>query len=158
MLWVPPGFQSLFCCFPFGALARFWVIIAENVSSPYLVADTRLYTLPCRLVGRSVHPSVRPSATFLNSERFLQYCSCPTVRDWIAVYPALFWSYSLFSFQPFGLVGRSALRLPNIWSLSRSSKVCNGPCLTTPAGQDLFQLFVSTLYHPFRYHGITECM
>ena len=52
----------------------------------FLVADTRLYTLPCRSVGRSV----RPSVTFLNSERFSHYCSCPTVRDWIAVYPALF--------------------------------------------------------------------
>ena len=37
-------------------------------------------------VGRSVGP-----VTFLNSERFLHYCSCPTVRNWIAVYPALFW-------------------------------------------------------------------
>ena len=36
-------------------------------------------------VGRSVGRSV----TFLNSEPFLRYCSCPTVRDWIAVYPAL---------------------------------------------------------------------
>ena len=41
-------------------------------------------------VGRSVGPSVGPSVTFLNSERVLHYCSCPTVRDWIAVYPALF--------------------------------------------------------------------
>ena len=41
-------------------------------------------------VGRSVGRSVGPSVTFLNSERFLHYCSCPTVRDWIAVYPALF--------------------------------------------------------------------
>ena len=53
-----------------------------------LVVDTRLYTLPCRSVGRSV--------TFLNSERFSHYCSCPTVRDWIAVYPALFLSILLF--------------------------------------------------------------
>merc|ERR1711942_548209 len=45
----------------------------------FLVADTRLYTLPCRLVG-----------PFLNSGRFLHYCSCPTFRDCIAVYPALF--------------------------------------------------------------------
>ena len=37
-------------------------------------------------VGRSVSRYV----TFLNSERFSHYCSCPTVRDWIAVYPALF--------------------------------------------------------------------
>ena len=28
--------------------------------------------------------------TFSNSERFLHNCSCPTVRDWIAVFPALF--------------------------------------------------------------------
>ena len=34
----------------------------------------------------SVGRSVRPSVTFLNSEH---YCPCPTVRDWIAVYPAL---------------------------------------------------------------------
>ena len=45
---------------------------------PFLVADTRLYTLPCR----SVRLTIRPSVTFLNSERFLQYCSCPTVRNW----------------------------------------------------------------------------
>ena len=40
-------------------------------------------------VGMSVGPSVGRSVTFLNSERFSHYCSCPTVRDWIAVYPAL---------------------------------------------------------------------
>ena len=61
-----------------------------NLFIPFLVADTRLYTLPCRSVGRSVRPSVRPSVTFLNSEQFSLYCSHPTVRDWIAVYPALF--------------------------------------------------------------------
>merc|ERR1711946_57208 len=52
----------------------------------FLVADTPLHTLPCRWVGKLVGRFV----TFLNSERFLHYCSCPTVRDWIAVYPALF--------------------------------------------------------------------
>ena len=41
-------------------------------------------------VGPSVRPSVRPSVTFLNCDRFSHYCSCPTVRDWITVYPALF--------------------------------------------------------------------
>ena len=41
-------------------------------------------------VGRPVGPSVGRSVTFLNSKRFLHYCSCPTVRDWTAVYPALF--------------------------------------------------------------------
>ena len=50
-------------------------------------------------VGRSVRPSVGPSVTFLNSERFLHYNSCPTVRDWIAVYPALFFSCLLFFFS-----------------------------------------------------------
>ena len=43
----------------------------------------------------SVRPSVRPSVTFLNCDRFSHYCSCPTVRDWIAVYPALFLAFSL---------------------------------------------------------------
>ena len=51
----------------------------------FLVADTRLYTLPCW----SVHLSVGRLVTFLNSEWFLYYCSCPTVRNWAAVYPAL---------------------------------------------------------------------
>ena len=47
----------------------------------------------------SVGPSVVPSVTFLNSERFSQRCSCPTVRDWIAVYPALFFlRFHFFSF------------------------------------------------------------
>ena len=47
------------------------------------------------LVGQLVGLSVCPSITFLNSERFLHYCSCPTIRDWIAVYPALFVKKSL---------------------------------------------------------------
>ena len=34
-----------------------------------------------RSVGRLIGWSVR-----LNSEQFLRHCSCPTVRDWIAVY------------------------------------------------------------------------
>ena len=38
----------------------------------------------------SVSPSVGRLVTFLNSQWFLHYCSCPTVSDWIAVYPALF--------------------------------------------------------------------
>ena len=38
--------------------------------------------------------SVGRLRTFLNSERFSHYCSCPTVRDWIAVYPALFYIHS----------------------------------------------------------------
>ena len=46
-------------------------------------------------VGMSVGPSVGRSVTFLNSERFSHYCSCPTVRDSIAVYPALFHPSSL---------------------------------------------------------------
>ena len=58
----------------------------------FLVADTRLYTLVCRSVHPSVGPSVRRSITFLNYEWLSHYCSCPTVFDWIAVYPALFYS------------------------------------------------------------------
>ena len=52
---------------------------------------------PC-CVGLSVRwlvcPSIRPFVTFLNCERFSHYHSCPTVRDWIPVYPALFFSAS----------------------------------------------------------------
>ena len=42
----------------------------------------------CR-VGRSIRPSVTPSVTSLTCQRFSHYCSCPTVRDWVAVYLAL---------------------------------------------------------------------
>ena len=69
----------------------------------FLVADTRLYTLPCWLVGRLVGWFVGWSITFLNSEWFLHYCSCPTLRDWITVYPALFLSTHL-DFQVFETV------------------------------------------------------
>ena len=37
-----------------------------------------------------VRPSVHKSVAFLNCKRFLHDCSCPTIRNWIAVYPALF--------------------------------------------------------------------
>ena len=40
-------------------------------------------------VGPSVRQSARPSVTSLNYERFLRYGPCPTVRDYLAVYPAL---------------------------------------------------------------------
>ena len=49
--------------------------------------------MPCRSVRPSVGPSVRPSVTFLNWERFLHYRSCPTVRDCHAMYPALFFFF-----------------------------------------------------------------
>ena len=57
----------------------------------FLVADIRLQhaVLVGWQVGWLVHPSVRLSITFLNFKRFLHYCSCPTVRDCPAVYPAL---------------------------------------------------------------------
>ena len=49
------------------------------------------------LLAVSFGTSVGPSVTFLNSERFLLlycscFCSCSTVRDWIAVYPTLFFA------------------------------------------------------------------
>ena len=50
----------------------------------FLVADTRLYTLPCRSVGWSVR-------------HIFEFCSCPTIRNWISVYPALF-------FLPFHII------------------------------------------------------
>ena len=60
---------------------------------------SRLYTSPCRSVGRPVGKSVRPSVTFFNSERFLHYCSCPTVRDWIAVYPTIVFMSVYYTFR-----------------------------------------------------------
>ena len=56
------------------SLSSYWKILH------LLVAGTRLYTLLCRLEGRSV--------TFLNCERFSHYR--PTVGDWNAVYPAFY--------------------------------------------------------------------
>ena len=57
-----------------------------SVIGGFLLADTRLHHAV--LVGRLVCRSV----TFLNFERFLHYCSSPTIRDCLAVFPALFWS------------------------------------------------------------------
>ena len=45
---------------------------SSQLTPPFLVADTRLYTLPCQ--------SVRPSVTFLNRQWFLYFRSCRTVR------------------------------------------------------------------------------
>ena len=42
----------------------------------------------------SVRRYVGRSEILLNCERFSHYSSCPTVRDCIAVYPALFYFYS----------------------------------------------------------------
>ena len=41
------------------------------------------------LVGRSICRLVGRSVIFLNSKRFLHYCSSPTIRDLTTVYPAL---------------------------------------------------------------------
>ena len=87
-------------------LLRFSVILTSTSSIQQLNLFSRghatlhLAVSVGRSVGPSVRLSVRPSVTFLNYERFSHYCSCPTVRDWIAVYPALFFfcgqSYSTF--------------------------------------------------------------
>ena len=61
-------------------LERHFDVEFGREKASFLVADTRLYTLLCRSVGPK----------FYNCERFSHYCSCPAVRDWIAVYPALF--------------------------------------------------------------------
>ena len=67
----------------------------EKIMISFLVADTRLCTMPCQSVGWSVCRSV----TFLNSERVSPYRSYSTVCDWIAVYPALF-SFGLRQLNP----------------------------------------------------------
>ena len=49
-------------------------------------------------VGWSIGRSVGWSVTFFNSERFSDFSSCPTTRDWIAVYPVLFYNQSSYFF------------------------------------------------------------
>ena len=50
--------------------------------------DMRLYTLPSRSVCWLLGWSIR--SLHFEAQAVLNYCSCPTVRDWIAAYPALF--------------------------------------------------------------------
>ena len=112
----------------------------------FLVADTRLYTLPCRSVGRSV----RPSVTFLSSEQFPHYCSCQTVRDWIAVYPALF--HFFFNFRCYSIwVQHYSLSIADMqvytlpcWSVGPSvqniSKIASGFHMTAPAQSSVTRL------------------
>ena len=52
---LPSVFVFLFAFF------YFFLSFYSLLFLPFLVADTRLYTLPCRSVGRSVCRSVRPS-------------------------------------------------------------------------------------------------
>ena len=55
-----------------------------------------LATLHLRVsVGRSTVCLV----TFLNCERFLHYCSCPSICAWIAIYPALFFLLIFLAIQ-----------------------------------------------------------
>ena len=53
-------------------------------SHMFLVADTRLYTLPCT----SVLWYVGTLQLFLNIQQFLHYSPCPTVRDCVVMYLA----------------------------------------------------------------------
>ena len=68
--------------------------ILRSCFDSFLIADT--------LPFRSVRPLDR-DVTFLNSERFSHYCSCPTVRDWIAVYLALFY-YNFLILEKFPFI------------------------------------------------------
>ena len=68
------------------------VPICTEKRIPALCASVRRSVGPS--VRQSVGPSVHRSKIFLNCERFSHYCSRLTVRDWIAVYPALFMVYT----------------------------------------------------------------
>ena len=81
--------SNIWCCTTFNWLVR-WLELR------FLVMDTQLYSLPCLSLGRSVGPSIPSLVTFFNSERFLHHYSCPTNRDWSAVYPAVFDFYRRF--------------------------------------------------------------
>ena len=80
----------------------------------FLVADTRLYTLPCRSVRRYVGTS----EIFLNCEWFLHYSPCPTIRDYIAVYPALFYKSLVYK-------NIKALKCPKIKNILRTYEAFN---------------------------------
>ena len=64
--------------------------ITGNSIRRFLVQDAQLFTLLRQSFRPSVPPSGWPSVTFLNFEQFSRNCPCPTIRDWGAVYPALF--------------------------------------------------------------------
>ena len=64
---------------------QYWKAVCDNQTSWTFLASLHLV-----VPWWSVHPSIRPSKIFLNYERFLHCCPCPTVRDCLAVYPALF--------------------------------------------------------------------
>ena len=62
-------------CFEDLVTKESWLIFNRGRATPHLAMSVGRY------VGRSV--------TFLNFERFLYYCFCQTIRNWIAVYLAL---------------------------------------------------------------------
>ena len=90
----------------------------------------------------SVHWS---SVTFLNSKRFLRYCSCPTIRDLIPVYPALF-SVHVLLFVHLMLSGW--LKLPNFQKLPQ---IQNGKLYFSPMFQKV-ALRILTFF-PLWWHG-----
>ena len=72
---------------------------------------------------RSVVRSVAPSVTFLNCERFSHYCSCPSVRDWIAMYPVLF-TFSL-SLNKAGYTAEQLQTVGQEWKYKNHSQFKN---------------------------------
>ena len=111
-----------------------YLFCPHSLTSPnlflFLVADTRLH------LAVSVGPSVRWSDTLLNCHWFLHYCSCPTVRDWIAMYLALFGFMPLLCTFFFPLLFPFHSSFPFFFPLSSAYKVasCLGamlPCSRT---------------------------
>ena len=76
-------------------------------------------------LAMSVGKLVRRSVTFLNSKRFLHYCSCPTVRDWIRPCFMLTQVDFIFSFHLFLLlIGETpGAVVSNVTLPSRNSKL-----------------------------------
>ena len=91
-----------FLCFEFKSFIKRSVLFRKKRNKKKQQCPSQSRTrdsTPCR-VGRQVSPSVGPSVTFLNSERFSHYCSCPNICDWNAVYPALFLFFRIFLIIP----------------------------------------------------------
>ena len=93
-------------CYPSVVVMSFFIFCV------FLVADATLHLAVS--VGRSVSPSV----TFLNCDWFMHYCSCLIVRDWIAVYPALFYDALKFNQKEFTRKTKLTITYPILlWSM-----------------------------------------
>ena len=96
VLHTPQGLKTYQSCRRSFQVNSFRVLADSVVIRSYVFHNCLcVYTTPFQSVGQQVGRSVGGSVTFQNFERFLHYYSCPTIRNWIALYPALFNSHAV---------------------------------------------------------------